>query len=239
MKIIKVKDYEEMSQRAAEIVIQKVKGSAHFNLGLATGGTPKGLYEKMIADHQQNGTSYQHVTTFNLDEYAGLGKDDPNSYHYYMDTALFGHIDIPKSQTHLPDGMAVDYMKECERYEQLMEAVGGIDLQILGIGRNGHIGFNEPGTSFQSSTHVVGLQESTRIANARYFQAMDDVPTHAITMGIATIMKSKEIVLLVSGEEKAAALQRLLYGEVSEDFPASVLKRHQHVIIIADEKALR
>lgn len=238
MKIIQVKDYKEMSQKAAEVIIQKVKQEDRINLGLATGGTPKGLYEAMIEDHRKNGTSYQHVTTFNLDEYIGLEEQNPNSYHYYMAESLFNHIDIPKFQTYLPNGLADDYNHECERYDQLIKALGGIDLQVLGIGQNGHIGFNEPGTPFQSPTHIVTLEESTRKANARYFDTIDDVPTHAITMGISSIMNSKEILLLVSGEEKADAMQKLLHGEISEDFPASVLKRHSHVTIIADQKAL-
>lgn len=238
MKIVQVKDYKEMSQKAAEVIIQKVKQENRINLGLATGGTPKGLYEAMIEDHRKNGTSYQNVTTFNLDEYIGLKEQDPNSYHYYMAESLFNHIDIPKFQTYLPNGLEDDYNHECERYDRLIKTLGGIDLQVLGIGQNGHIGFNEPGTSFQSSTHIVTLEESTRKANARYFNTLDDVPTHAITMGISSIMNSKEILLLVSGEEKADAMQKLLHGEVSEDFPASVLKRHSHVTIIADQKAL-
>lgn len=238
MKIIQVKDYKEMSQKASEVIIHKVKQEDRINLGLATGGTPKGLYKAMIEDHRKNGTSYQHVTTFNLDEYIGLEEQNPNSYHYYMSESLFNHIDIPKSQTYLPNGLADDYNHECERYDRLIKALGGIDLQVLGIGQNGHIGFNEPGTSFQSSTHIVTLEESTRKANARYFNTLDNVPTHAITMGISSIMNSKEILLLVSGEEKADAMQKLLHGEISEDFPASVLKRHSHVTIIADQKAL-
>ena len=238
MKIVQVKDYKEMSQKAAEVIIQKVKQENRINLGLATGGTPKGLYEAMIEDHRKNGTSYQHVTTFNLDEYIGLKEQDPNSYHYYMADSLFNHIDIPKFQTYLPNGLADDYNHECEHYDRLIKALGGIDLQVLGIGQNGHIGFNEPGTLFQSSTHIVTLEESTREANARYFNTLDDVPTHAITMGISSIMNSKEILLLISGEEKADAMQKLLHGEISEDFPASVLKRHSHVTIIADQKAL-
>jgi len=238
MKIIQVKDYHEMSQRTADIIIQKVKQAKRMNLGLATGGTPKGLYEQLIKDHQKNGTSYQHVTTFNLDEYIGLDKNDSNSYHYYMAKSLFNHIDVPKSQIHLPNGVTENHTKECKDYEQLIEDLGGIDLQVLGIGQNGHIGFNEPGTPFQSPTHIVTLEESTRQANARYFNTLEDVPTHAITMGIASIMKSKEILLLVSGEKKAEAMQKLLNGEISEDFPASVLKRHHHVTIVADQKAL-
>ncbi|KON67334.1 glucosamine-6-phosphate deaminase [Peribacillus butanolivorans] len=238
MNIIKVQDYKEMSQSAANIVIRKVKENSKIKLGLATGGTPKGTYDALIEDHMQNNTSYENVTSFNLDEYIGLDSNDPNSYHYYMDQSLFAHININKEQTYLPNGAADNLDKECTRFDKMIETLGGIDLQILGIGQNGHIGFNEPGTSFSSGTHVVALEESTRQANARYFDSIDEVPTHAITMGIATIMKSKEILLLISGEEKAETLKKLIHGEITEEFPASILKKHNNVTIIADQKAL-
>ncbi|MBK5444486.1 glucosamine-6-phosphate deaminase [Peribacillus butanolivorans] len=238
MNIIKVQDYKEMSQSAANIVIRKVKENSKIKLGLATGGTPKGTYDTLIEDHMQNNTSYENVTSFNLDEYIGLDSNDPNSYHYYMDQSLFAHININKEQTYLPNGTADNLDKECTRFDKMIETLGGIDLQILGIGQNGHIGFNEPGTSFSSGTHVVALEESTRQANARYFDSIDEVPTHAITMGIATIMKSKEILLLISGEEKAETLKKLIHGEITEEFPASILKKHNNVTIIADQKAL-
>ncbi|MFI8494823.1 glucosamine-6-phosphate deaminase [Peribacillus butanolivorans] len=238
MNIIKVQDYKEMSQSAANIVIRKVKENSKIKLGLATGGTPKGTYDTLIEDHMQNNTSYENVTSFNLDEYIGLDSNDPNSYHYYMDQSLFAHININNEQTYLPNGTADNLDKECTRFDKMIETLGGIDLQILGIGQNGHIGFNEPGTSFSSGTHVVALEESTRQANARYFDSIDEVPTHAITMGIATIMKSKEILLLISGEEKAETLKKLIHGEITEEFPASILKKHNNVTIIADQKAL-
>ncbi|KRF64515.1 glucosamine-6-phosphate deaminase [Bacillus sp. Soil768D1] len=238
MNIIKVQDYKEMSQSAANIVIRKVKENSKIKLGLATGGTPKGTYDALIEDHMQNNTSYENVTSFNLDEYIGLDSNDPNSYHYYMDQSLFAHININKEQTYLPNGTADNLDKECTRFDKMIETLGGIDLQILGIGQNGHIGFNEPGTSFSSGTHVVALEESTRQANARYFDSIDEVPTHAITMGIATIMKSKEILLLISGEAKAETLKKLIHGEITEEFPASILKKHNNVTIIADQKAL-
>ncbi|MFB6802116.1 glucosamine-6-phosphate deaminase [Peribacillus butanolivorans] len=238
MNIFKVQDYKEMSQSAANIVIRKVKENSKIKLGLATGGTPKGTYDALIEDHMQNNTSYENVTSFNLDEYIGLDSNDPNSYHYYMDQSLFAHININKEQTYLPNGTADNLDKECTRFDKMIETLGGIDLQILGIGQNGHIGFNEPGTSFSSGTHVVALEESTRQANARYFDSIDEVPTHAITMGIATIMKSKEILLLISGEEKAETLKKLIHGEITEEFPASILKKHNNVTIIADQKAL-
>jgi len=237
MMIIEVKDYQEMSRKAAEYLIEKVRKIKNINLGLATGGTPVGTYTNLIKDHKQNGTSYQGVTTFNLDEYVGLSGDNPNSYRYYMNDQLFNHIDIDKSNTYIPRGDAKYMQKECTNYEKRLADHGGIDLQILGIGSNGHIGFNEPGTSFDSTTHIVDLALSTREANARYFNSLEEVPTKAITMGISTIMKSKEILLLISGENKSEALYNLLYGEVDERFPASVLRNHPFVTIIADKAA--
>jgi glucosamine-6-phosphate deaminase len=238
MNIIQVKNYSEMSAKAADMLISKLHEKPNMNLGLATGGTPKGLYDHLIQDHKEHGTSYKHVTSFNLDEYVGMKPQDPNSYHYYMADALFNHIDIDVSNTHVPNGLADTPEEECRRYDEMIQNHGGIDLQILGIGQNGHIGFNEPGTSFNSPTHIVTLEESTRKANARYFNSLDEVPTQAITMGIESIMKSKEILLLISGEAKAEAMYQLLNGEITEDFPASILKKHHCVTIIADQEAL-
>jgi glucosamine-6-phosphate deaminase len=238
VKIIEVSGYKQMSERAAQHVIEKVRNSGCLTLGLATGGTPKGLYGELIEDHHANGTSYKCVNSFNLDEYIGLTKEDPNSYYQYMCSNLFSYIDIPLSQTHIPSGMADDAAEECRRYENMIDEAGGIDLQILGIGENGHIGFNEPGTSFQSGTHIVDLTESTREANARYFDSLEEVPHQAITMGISSIMKSREILLLVSGESKREAMKKLIENEVSESFPASILKEHPKVTVIADSDAL-
>ncbi|QCJ41583.1 glucosamine-6-phosphate deaminase [Bacillus sp. S3] len=238
MKIIEVKDYTEMSQKAAEYIIEKVRQNPSIKLGLATGGTPVGTYNKLIEDHKEHGTSYRNVTTFNLDEYIGLAGDDPNSYRFFMDEKLFNHIDIDKNNTNVPSGTNQDNEEECTRYESLVAGSGGVDLQVLGIGSNGHIGFNEPGTSFTSQTHVIELAPSTIEANARFFERIEDVPTKAITMGISTIMKSKEILLLVSGETKNDAMSKLLEGDVTESFPASVLKNHPSVTIIADKAAV-
>lgn len=238
MKLIEVKDYQEMSQVAADYLLSKVKTYDKLTLGLATGGTPQGLYEALINDHNQNGTSYRHVSSFNLDEYIGLSGKHPNSYFHYMNDHLFNHIDIDSKNTHIPSGKAVDLEKECAAYDEKIRSHGGIDLQILGIGSNGHIGFNEPGTSFDTNTHIVELAESTREANARYFDSIDEVPAQAITMGISSIMKSKEILLLVSGDAKQVAMKKLVEGEISENFPASILNRHEHVTVIADQEAL-
>lgn len=239
MKIIEVNNYEEMSQKACEAIIEKVETLANPVLGLATGSTPEQLYDLLSKENKQAGVSFGHVTTFNLDEYVGLAPNDSNSYRYYMNKKLFNRIDIPDAQTHIPDGTAPDLIKECERYESLIRNAEEIDCQVLGLGLNGHIGFNEPGTPFASETHIVELAQSTREANARFFASSEEVPQQAITMGIQTIMKSKEIILLVSGESKAATLERLLYGEIAEDFPASILQKHNNVKIIADESALK
>ncbi len=238
MQLVKAKDYQELCEIAAGRIIEKVKAANRLKLGLATGGTPRGVYQKLIEDHRKNGTSYRHVITFNLDEYVGLSPDHPGSYRYYMNENLFNHIDILKENTHIPNGMAADLEAECRRYEEQIEAEGGIDIQILGIGLNGHIGFNEPGTSVHSLTHVVRLAESTRGANSRYFRSPQEVPTHAVTMGIATIMKSREILLLVNGAKKAEILHRLFEEEVTDQLPASILKTHPNTTVIADEEAL-
>lgn len=235
MELIEVKNHEEMSRKACDIISEKILKLSHPVLGLATGFTPKKVYEFLTA----KSISFKNVTTFNLDEYVGLSPEDPNSYRYYMNDIFFDHINIPKEQTHIPIGTARDLHQECLDYEKKIREAGGIDVQILGIGVNGHIGFNEPGTSFSSRTHVIELEESTRKANARFFDRMEDVPKQAITMGIETILESKEIILLVSGPKKAEAMERLLYGKVNEDFPASALRKHPNVKIIADQDALK
>ncbi|WP_301110212.1 glucosamine-6-phosphate deaminase [Sporosarcina sp.] len=237
MKIITVKGYKELSETAAQIVLQKIEQDPEAVIGLATGSTPLGLYEELAVDHQLNGTSYQKITTFNLDEYVGLPADHDHSYRYYMNENLFTHLDIPKEQTHIPRGDAEDAAAEAKNYEELIQRTGGIDLQILGIGRNGHIGFNEPGTSFSSITHLADLTSSTREANKKFFDSVEEVPELAISMGIATIMRSKEILLLITGKQKQSAFEQLTKGEVDESFPASVLRNHPHVTVIIDEDA--
>ncbi|AXI38311.1 glucosamine-6-phosphate deaminase [Bacillaceae bacterium ZC4] len=239
MEIIKVKDYEEMSEKAANIVIEHMKSLKRPVIGFATGSTPIGLYNCLVKKYQQKEVSFKHATTFNLDEYVGLPKENKNSYHYYMHENLFQHIDIQPENVHIPNGMAEDLEQECMTYDRLISK-NKIDIQILGLGLNGHIGFNEPGTSFKSRTHIVKLDQSTRKANARFFQSIDEVPTKAITMGIETIMESKKILLLVSGKKKADALARLLgNSDISEEFPASILRQHNDVTVIADEEALK
>jgi glucosamine-6-phosphate deaminase len=239
MKLIRTKNYAEMSLEAGKIIVEKIRSNPSLTLGLATGSSPKGVYDYLIQDHEANGTTYREVKSVNLDEYIGLPAKNPNSYHYFMNQALFNHLDISENNTHIPNGAARELDHECLRYEQLIKELGGIDLQLLGIGQNGHIGFNEPGTPFTSRTHIVTLAENTREANSRFFNSIDEVPTHAITMGIASILESKEILLLVSGERKAEALYKFVNGEISEEFPASALKYHENVTVIADNDALK
>jgi glucosamine-6-phosphate deaminase len=238
LKVIEAKDYTELSEIASRLIIEKVKQNPRVILGLATGGTPEKTYELLIRDHEQYGTSYRNVQTVNLDEYVGLPSRHPQSYHYYMFQKLFQHLDLKKGNIHIPDGMASNLEDECKRYDHILETLEYPDFQLLGIGSNGHIGFNEPGASFSKKTYITKLTTSTRMANARFFHHQDDVPTHAITMGISSILKSKEILLLASGESKAEAIKQLLLSEIDERFPASALKLHNHVTIIADKMAL-
>ncbi|RHW38913.1 glucosamine-6-phosphate deaminase [Neobacillus notoginsengisoli] len=238
MKIIKVTNELELSKTAGEMIAGKVRSNPEIVLGLATGGTPVGTYKYMIEDHKTNGTSYSKVSTVNLDEYIGLQKSNPNSYYSFMKETLFDHIDINQENTFIPDGNASDLEAECANYEKRIAELGGVDLQLLGIGRNGHIAFNEPGTSFDSRTQVVPLTKETIEDNARFFSSREEVPTKAISMGIQTILESKEIILLATGKSKADAMSKLINGEVTEDFPASALQKHSNVTIIADEEAL-
>lgn len=239
MKIIAVNDYTELSEIASKIIIEKVKSQPDSVLGLATGSTPEKTYKLLIQDHQLNATTYHNVRTVNLDEYVGLSNNHLHSYHYYMFHKLFKHLDLKMDNIYIPDGMASDLQEECKRYDNILEHLNYPDLQILGIGSNGHIGFNEPGTSFSRQTYVTKLTDSTRMANARFFEHKGDVPNQAITMGISGILKSKEILLLASGESKAMAVKELLLGGKNEKFPASALKSHDNVTIIVDNLALQ
>ncbi|WP_187695466.1 glucosamine-6-phosphate deaminase [Oceanobacillus piezotolerans] len=238
MEIIKVKDYDAMSEKACEFLAERINRLENPVLGLATGSTPEGLYKRLIEKYNNKEVSFKQVKSFNLDEYVGLEKDDPNSYYFFMKDKLFDHVDISLENVRVPNGVAPDLNQECEAHDEAIKAAGGIDVQLLGIGGNGHIGFNEPGTPFTSKTQVVDLEESTIQANSRFFNSIEEVPTQAISMGIDTIMSSKEILLLVSGENKADALNKLINGEVTEELPASVLQNHPNVTIIADEAAL-
>ncbi|MFJ5672280.1 glucosamine-6-phosphate deaminase [Bacillus safensis] len=237
MNIIEFESKDQLGKEAAAIIARTIAAKPDAVLGLATGGTPIDTYKELIQLHQAHQLSFKHTKTINLDEYAGLNPEHENSYMTYMKRHLFDHIDLPQDQYFLPNGNAAHLEKECLRYDQLIEDVGGIDLQLLGIGQNGHIGFNEPGTPFNSKTHVVQLDENTRQANARYFSSIDEVPTHAITMGIASILSSKKILLLASGKSKAKVIQYLEQAEIHPDFPASALKLHEDVTVLIDREA--
>ena len=236
MKVIVVKNYEEASQKACEIMLDIVKSNPQANLGLATGSTPVRMYELMREDHKKNGTSYKDIKTFNLDEYFGLDQSHPQSYHYFMCHNLFNELDINMENVHVPKGQG-NIDEECESYNKLLKE-NPIDIQLLGIGSNGHIGFNEPSDAFEKLTHCVDLTESTIEANKRFFEKAEDVPRQAYTMGIQNIMQARKILLIVSGESKAKILKDVLCGPVTPNVPASVLQLHNDVIVVADEAAL-
>ncbi|MEG7336337.1 glucosamine-6-phosphate deaminase [Bacillus sp. 0102A] len=239
MKIIVAEHYEELCKLSANIIKEHVQAKKDAVLGLATGSTPVGLYKQLISDYQSGEIDFSKVTTFNLDEYAGLSPSHPQSYNYFMHDQLFQHINMQPNHIHIPQGDTPQLEAECMIYEDLIRQSGGIDVQILGIGANGHIGFNEPGSDVDGRTRVVKLSESTIQANARFFGGDPVlVPRLAISMGIKTIIKfSKHIVLLASGEEKADAIQKMAEGPVTTDVPASILQKHNHVTVITDQKA--
>ena len=228
-------DYEALSERAAAILLASIRRDPHLVLGLPTGRTPVGMYARVVAQCARDYHCFRDVVTFNLDEYAGISGDHPASYCAFMKQHLFSHVDIREENTHIPNGNTADLEGECRRYERALAAAGGLGVTFLGLGSNGHIAFNEPGTPFDSRTRVIALTESTRKANAANFPD-GKVPTHAITMGIGTILDSREIVLLASGPAKREAVARLKSGEVSADFPASALWQHSsvQVLITAD-----
>ena len=236
MIIIITKDYVGLSVRAAKVMLEVVKENPYAVLGLATGTTPLGLYAHMIADHEKHGTSYAHIRTVNLDEYKGLPKTHEKSYAYFMRKNLFDGLDIDHENTNIENGMAENEEKECARYDELLEQLPR-DIQLLGLGSNGHIAFNEPGTPFGSGTHIVELAESTVKDNARLFDDISEVPRKAFTMGIRQIMQAKKILILASGANKADAVCKMVKGEVTEAVPASVLQLHPDCVLIADREA--
>lgn len=235
MKVIVVKDYEQMSDKAFEIMKQVVVNNPNAVLGLATGTTPIGLYKRMIEDCK-NGTSYKNIKTVNLDEYKGLDVTSDQSYVYFMRDNLFNHVDIDLNNTNIENGKAENAEEECARYNALLDELQQ-DIQLLGLGSNGHIAFNEPGTPFGSVTHVVDLQESTIKDNARLFNDISEVPRQAFTMGLKNIMNAKKILILASGANKAKAVYGMIHGEVTESLPASVLQLHPDCTLIIDESA--
>lgn len=236
MKLLVVKDYQEMSYAAAKVFKEVIKEKPEAVLGLATGSTPIGLYKKLIEMNKDNEIDFSNVKTINLDEYVGLGEDNDQSYRHFMNENLFNHININKANTFVPNGLAKDLDEEAKNYDKKIEELGGIDIQILGIGGNGHIAFNEPNEFLIERTHVTNLAQSTIEANARFFNSIDEVPTKALSLGIGSIMKAKRILLLVKGEDKVQAVKELLSGNITTQNPATVLKMHKDVTIIMDEE---
>jgi len=237
MRIIVVDNYEEMSKKAAMMVASQVMLKPNSILGLATGDTPLGMYKELILLYNKNEVDFKEVTTFNLDEYYGLNRENPESYYNYMLVNLFNSININRESINVPDGMAKDVNASCINYENKIKALGGIDMQVLGIGGNGHIGFNEPDVNFEAQTHLVNLDEETIEANSRFFDSIADVPVKAISMGIKTIMNSKKIILLANGINKAESIERAIKGKISPKVPASILQLHNDVTIILDKEA--
>jgi len=238
MKLLKFKTQEEASKEAARLIKDEINAKSNFVLGLATGSTPEQTYAELIKLNKEGELSFKDVTTYNLDEYIGLEESNPLSYHSYMKEKLFDKIDINQSNTHIPNGNG-DVEKNAEDFEKQIEVSGGIDLQILGIGINGHIAFNEPGSSFNGKTGRVKLTDSTIEANSRFFKSKDEVPTEAISMGIGTILKAKKIFLLAFGEAKAEAIRRMFDEEATTDLPASALQSHPDATVIVDEEAAK
>ena len=238
MKIYLEKDYEAMSRRAAHIIAAEVYRNPACVLGLATGSTPVGTYRNLIEWNRQGDLSFKDVRTVNLDEYKGLAPTHDQSYRYFMQSNLFDHIDIVPENTHVPSGLAEDAEAECAAYDKLVADLGYADLQLLGLGHNGHIGFNEPDSHYTKETHVVDLTQSTIDANARFFASADDVPRQALTMGVGCIMAARRVLLIANGEGKAEALYNAFCGPISPDCPASILQLHGDVVVVGDEAAL-
>ncbi|MCI5872628.1 MAG: glucosamine-6-phosphate deaminase [Clostridiales bacterium] len=238
MIIYKAADYHDMSRKAANIISAQIIMKPDCVLGLATGSSPVGTYKQLIEWYEKGDLDFSKVTSINLDEYKGLSPDSDQSYRYFMNNNLFDHINIDKSRTFVPNGLESDARKACNDYNNIIANSGGIDLQLLGLGHNGHIGFNEPGEAFEKETHCVNLTESTIEANKRFFASEADVPRQAYTMGIKNIMQAKKILVIVSGESKAAILKEVLYGPITPAVPASILQLHNDVTIVADEAAL-
>lgn len=238
MKIIKTKDYEHMSRVTANLLSAQVIMKPDCVLGLATGSTPIGAYKQLVQWFQKGDLDFSEVTSVNLDEYKGLSPENDQSYRYFMNHNLFDHINIRKDHTFVPNGLEPDAEKACDDYNKIIHDLGGIDLQLLGLGNNGHIGFNEPSSSFEKETHCVDLTQSTIDANARFFSSLSEVPRQAYTMGIQTIMQAKKIVVAVSGQGKASIVKEAFFGPITPQVPASVLQLHSDVTVVGDEAAL-
>ncbi len=238
MKIFCEKDYQAASRRAANIISAMIISKPDCVLGLATGSSPVGAYEYLVKRYEAGDLDFSLVTSVNLDEYKGLSGDNGQSYRYFMDTHLFNYVNIRKDHTFVPDGLEPDSQKACEAYNQIIRSVGGVDLQLLGLGHNGHIGFNEPGDFFEKETHCVDLAASTIEANKRFFEKVEDVPRQAYTMGIQNIMFARKILIVVSGEAKADIVAKAFCGPITPQVPASVLQLHKDVTLVGDQAAL-
>lgn len=239
MNIFTFKDEADFISTGASLIASLLHTKPRAILGLATGSTPVGIYKRLIEMQQQGLVSFAKASSYNLDEYVGLPEGHPESYRFFMNEKLFNHIDIKLDNTHVPNGNAVNLEEECIKYDAMLEQNGPVDLQLLGLGHNGHIGFNEPDEQLDGGTHVVELQEKTRTANARFFPSLEDVPTQAITMGVGSILKAKQILLLVRGEDKAEIVKRALTGPISTQCPASLLQCHPNVVVLLDQGAGR
>ena len=237
MKVYVEPSYEAMSRVAAQLVGAQVRLYPNSVLGLATGGTPVGMYKELVRMHKEEGLDFSQITTFNLDEYYPLSRESDQSYYYYMTENLFGHVNICKDHIHIPNGEAEDVDLECRNYEKQIQEAGGIDLQVLGIGNNGHIGFNEPDDAFAKTTHRVDLVEETIQANSRFFDSIDQVPKQALSMGIGSIIQAKKIVLLANGAHKAKIIAETIYGDVRPQVPSTILQFHPDVTFILDQEA--
>ena len=238
MKIIRAKDYYDMSRKAANIISAQVIMKPNCVLGLATGGTPVGTYKQLVEWYNKGDLDFAEVNTVNLDEYRGLPREHPESYWSFMHRNLFDLVNIRPEAIHMPAGTNMDAAAECSHYDEIIQHLGGVDLQVLGMGHNGHIGFNEPEEAFELETHVVNLTDNTIDANARFFASRDEVPRQAITMGIKSIMQARHILVVVSGADKAEIVKRAFFGPVTPKVPASILQMHPHVSLVADEAAL-
>lgn len=238
MKIIAAKNYEDLSRKAANIIAAQVISKPNCVLGLATGSSPLGAYKELVRMYQNGDLDFSAVHTVNLDEYRGLTRDNDQSYYYFMHHNLFQHINVSEENTDIPNGSNPDAQAECARYDAHIVSLGGVDLQLLGIGHNGHIGFNEPCDEFIPNTHCVDLTEKTIQANKRFFASIDDVPRQAYTMGIKNIMSARKVLLIASGEEKADIICQMATGKITPQVPASVLQLHNDAIIVCDESAL-
>ena len=237
IKFVCAKDYDEMSRKAANVISAQMIMKSNSVLGLATGSTPIGTYKYLAERCAAGDLDFSQITSVNLDEYKGLTHDNDQSYYYFMNVNLFSKVNIDLNNTYVPDGTIEDAEEACRKYEEIVAATGGVDLQLLGLGHNGHIGFNEPADVFPKGTHCVDLAQSTIEANARFFASVEEVPTQAYTMGIQTIMNAKKILMVVSGADKADIVQKAFFGDVTPSVPASILQLHQDVTIVGDEAA--